>query len=36
MRNIIKQLDNVENQNRLIAEYQDNTAATIVFGVKNA
>lgn len=36
MRNIIKQLDKVENQNRLVAEYQDNTAATVVFGVNNA
>lgn len=36
MRNIIKQLDKIENQNRLIAEYQDNTAATVVFGVNNA
>ncbi len=35
MKNLIKRLDKVEHQNRLIAEYKDGTLATIVFGVNN-
>jgi len=35
MKNLIKRLDKVENQNRLIAEFNDGTLATIVFGVDN-
>lgn len=33
IRNLVNRLDNVSNQNRLIAEYKDGTLATIVFGV---
>lgn len=33
MRNMIKRIETVDNQNRLIAEFNDGTLATIVFGV---
>lgn len=35
MKNLIKRLEIVSGQNRLIAEYKDGTLATIVFGVDN-
>lgn len=35
MKNLIKRLDTVKDQNRLIAEFNDGTLATIVFGVDN-
>ena len=35
MKNLIKRLETVSGQNRLIAEYKDGTLATIVFGVDN-
>jgi len=35
MKNLIKRLEKVDNQNRLVAEYKDGTLATIVFGVDN-